>query len=50
MEFLPLQKGDVPVTFADNQDFFKEFDYMATMPFEEGVDCFVNWYRNYFKV
>ena len=47
-EMLPLQPGDVPDTFADVQDLVREFDYSPSMPVEEGVARFIDWYREYY--
>ena len=48
-ELLPLQPGDVPDTFADVEDLVREFDYQPSMPVEEGVGRFVEWYRQYYE-
>jgi UDP-glucuronate 4-epimerase len=48
-DFLPLQPGDVPDTFADINDLIKDFDYKPTMSVEEGVKNFVDWYQTYYK-
>ena len=46
--FLPLQPGDVPDTWADVDDLEKEFDYRPDTPVEVGVRRFVDWYREYY--
>jgi UDP-glucuronate 4-epimerase len=48
-EFLPLQAGDVPDTYADVEDLVREFDYKPNTPVEEGIQQFVAWYRAYFR-
>lgn len=48
--FLPLQAGDVPDTFADVDDLVKEFDYKPDTKIEIGIGKFVDWYRSYYKV
>jgi len=50
INFLPLQPGDVPDTFADVDDLIKDFDYKPSMSMEIGVKNFVDWYLNYFNV
>jgi UDP-glucuronate 4-epimerase len=50
MEFLPLQAGDVPDTYADVSDLAEQFDYRPSTTVEEGIARFVSWYRDYFKV
>ena len=46
-EFLPLQPGDVPDTFADVEDLFKEFDFKPKTSMNQGVKNFINWFMNY---
>ena len=46
-EFLPLQPGDVPDTFADVDDLIMEFKYKPSMNTKKGIENFVNWYREY---
>ena len=47
-EFLPLQPGDVPDTYANVEDLVKEFDYQPSMPVKTGVKHFVNWYKKHY--
>lgn len=47
-EFLPLQPGDVPDTFADVDDLVAQFDYKPQTSVEEGIRRFVAWHRDYF--
>ena len=49
-EFLELQPGDVPDTFADVQDLVRDVGYRPSTPFKEGIKRFVAWYREYFRV
>ncbi len=49
-EFLPLQPGDVPETFADVEDLVREVGYCPSTPVEVGVPRFVDWYREYYGV
>ncbi len=48
--FLPMQPGDVPATFANVDDLVRDFDYKPNTSLEHGVSEFVKWYRDYFKV
>lgn len=43
--FLPMQPGDVPDTYADVSDLIAEFDYKPNTPLKEGVNAFVDWYK-----
>jgi len=47
---LPLQPGDVPDTYADVDALIEEVDYKPTTPVEVGIENFVRWYRDYYKV
>jgi UDP-glucuronate 4-epimerase len=47
---LPLQKGDVPDTYADVQALIDDVGYQPSTPIEEGVARFVEWYRAYYQV
>jgi len=47
--FLPIQPGDVPATFADVENLIKDVDFKPTTPIEEGVKNFVGWYQGYFR-
>ncbi len=49
-EFLPLQAGDVLGTYADIDDLIEQFDYKPSTSVEDGINHFVCWYRDYFKV
>jgi len=47
--FLPLQDGDVPATFADVTELADWTGFRPGTPVREGVANFVNWYRSYYK-
>ncbi|ALO46396.1 NAD-dependent epimerase [Pseudohongiella spirulinae] len=49
-EFLPLQAGDVPATFADVSDLVEDMGYKPATPVQQGIDNFVRWYREFFGV
>ncbi len=46
--FLPLQVGDVPETWADVSDLTAAIGYLPTTPVEIGVERFVAWYLDYY--
>ena len=48
--FLPLQPGDVPATYADVQDLIDDVGYRPETPVETGIKRFVDWYRDYYQV
>ncbi|NEW59875.1 NAD-dependent epimerase [Sulfurovum sp. bin170] len=47
---MPIQPGDVPATFADVTDLVEDLDYKPATPIQLGVDRFVDWYLEFFKV
>ena len=48
--FLPLQAGDVPATWADVSDLEKDLGYKPNTDIRVGVKRFVKWYKVYFKI
>lgn len=48
--FLPMQPGDVPATWADVNDLVEDFAYKPTVTVREGVKNFVKWFRGFYKV
>jgi UDP-glucuronate 4-epimerase len=50
VNFLPLQPGDVPATFADVDDLVRDVGFKPQTSIEDGIGLFVNWYREYYKV
>lgn len=47
---LPLQKGDVPDTWADVESLVEDVGYRPQTPIEVGVRNFVDWYLSYYNV
>ncbi|MCE7596555.1 NAD-dependent epimerase [Vibrio fluvialis] len=47
---LPMQLGDVYVTYADTQDLFNATQYKPQMGVEQGVANFVKWYKEFYSV
>jgi UDP-glucuronate 4-epimerase len=48
--FLPLQPGDVPSTYADIATLKADLGFEPRMPIEEGIRRFVAWYRDFYKI
>lgn len=46
---MPIQPGDVPATYADVQDLIDDLDYKPDTSIQEGVQAFIQWYRNYYS-
>lgn len=49
-QLMPMQPGDVPATFADIDDLEKDIGFRPRTSIEEGVNRFVAWYREYYRV
>jgi UDP-glucuronate 4-epimerase len=47
-EFLPLQPGDVPATFADVEDLSQAVGFKPGTPVQQGIAHFVDWYLAYY--
>jgi UDP-glucuronate 4-epimerase len=45
--FMPMQPGDVPRTWADTADLKKKINYKPRVSLDEGIKEFVAWYKNY---
>ena len=50
LELLPLQPGDVPDTFADSTALEQAVGYKPSVSVEDGVQQFVDWYRDFYQV
>ena len=48
--FLPMQPGDVLETYADVTDLSTDVAFAPSTPIKEGVQRFVDWYRDYYEV
>jgi UDP-glucuronate 4-epimerase len=44
---LPMQAGDVPVTYADVDNLMADVDFKPDTSIEDGIERFVRWYREY---
>ena len=49
-ELLPMQPGDVPVTYADVEGLAQTVGFRPNTPIEVGIERFVVWYRDYYKI
>ena len=48
--FLPMQQGDVPATYADVDALMRDVGYAPKTPIETGVARFVEWYKDYHSI
>jgi UDP-glucuronate 4-epimerase len=50
VNFLPMQPGDVPATYADVSELKAATGFEPKTPLEDGIRRFVAWYRDYYRV
>jgi UDP-glucuronate 4-epimerase len=48
--FMPIQAGDVPATFADVNDLIRDVGFRPETSIEEGIGKFIEWYKGYYGV
>ncbi len=46
---LPMQAGDVPITYADITELMKDIDFKPDTLIEDGIQKFVDWYMKNYK-
>ena len=49
-ELVPMQKGDVPVTFADTSALERDFGFKPSTSLRDGLRDFAEWYKKFYKV
>ena len=47
---LSMQLGDLPATYADIADLYNDVGFKPKISIEVGIERFVDWYKNYYKV
>ena len=48
-KLVPMQPGDVPVTYADTSALEKDFDFKPNTSLREGIRKFSEWYKEFYK-
>ena len=48
-ELVPMQPGDVPVTYADTTPLEEDFGYRPATPLRDGLRAFAEWYKEYYQ-
>ena len=48
--FMDLQPGDVPATYADVDDLINDVGFKPSTPIDVGIGEFVKWYKKYYKI
>lgn len=49
-EFMPMQPGDLPATYADIEDLAREVDFKPTTSIADGIGRFVDWFQTYHRL
>ena len=49
-ELVPMQPGDVPVTYADTTPLERDFGFRPATPLRQGLRKFARWYKEFYKV
>lgn len=50
MKLVPMQPGDVPVTYADTSALEREFGFKPSTSLREGLRKFAEWYKDFYQV
>ena len=50
LNMLPMQPGDVPITYADIDSLVADTGFSPNTPLQDGINRFVEWYRDYYRV
>ncbi len=50
MNKIPIQDGDVPKTWADTGDLYQMIDFRPSTAISDGIEKFVNWYREFYNI
>ena len=49
-ELVPMQPGDVPITYADTTPLERDFGFKPSTPLRDGLRKFAEWYKQYYEV
>ena len=49
-ELVPMQPGDVPVTYADTSALENDFGFKPSTSLRDGIRKFAEWYKNFYKI
>ncbi len=47
--YMDLQPGDVPATYANVDDLIKDVGFKPSTTIEEGIERFIAWYKDYYR-
>jgi UDP-glucuronate 4-epimerase len=49
-KMLPMQAGDVRMTYADVDDLMSDVGFKPATPLEDGIQKFVKWFKDYYRI
>lgn len=49
-ELVPMQPGDVPITFADTSDLERDFGFKPSTSLRDGLRAFAEWYKKFYNI
>lgn len=49
-KLVPMQPGDVPVTYADTSALEQDFGFKPSTSLREGLRSFAQWYKDYYRI
>ena len=49
-ELVPMQAGDVPITYADVTDLQRDFGFKPATSLREGIRKFARWYKEFYEI
>ncbi|MBR6660211.1 MAG: GDP-mannose 4,6-dehydratase [Paludibacteraceae bacterium] len=49
-KLVPMQPGDVPITYADTTPLERDFGFKPSTPLRKGLKAFAEWYAEYYNV
>lgn len=47
---VPMQPGDVPVTYADCAPLFRNYGFKPSTSLRDGLRKFAEWYKEFYKI
>lgn len=50
MNMLPMQPGDVNITYADTSKLKERYGYQPTTSLSDGIKLFIDWYKSFYNV
>lgn len=48
-QLMPMQEGDMQITYANIEELKRDFDYQPQMPLQKGIQVFVDWFQAYYS-